>query len=222
MSPIVNNSNVMCLTSLGELGDRLWEEKEAPSHDEDLGLGFLNQIDRLLQIDMISVLGHGEIDDVLGEFPEGTFLMMADMATGRGGVDNRHIPRPDEAAKDRLIGIGTADGPDLAMIALEDELKVILQPAFDFIDVRRSPIIPFPRMPLGVAMGEIRTGLGSGPLAHYVFAGDEVDAPIPPLVLLLDEVLDFRYFFLIHKEMLSLFLGVVYSYYIIPRFASQS
>ncbi len=159
---------------------------------------------------MVTVLGHREIDDVLGKFPEGSFPVMADVATPGGGVDHCHVTRPAEAAEDCLIGIGAADGPDLAMVAFKEELQIILQPTFDFVNVRCSPVIPFPRMSLGISVGEIRTGLRSGPLTHHIFAGDEVKARVPPSVLFLDQVLDFRHFLFIHARISLLFESIEY------------
>jgi len=146
--------------------------------------------------------------------------MMADMATGWGGVDHHHVPRPDEAAEDCLIGIGAANGPYLAMVAFEKDLQIILQPIFDFIDERCPPVIPFSRMPFRISVGKIGTGLRSGPMTHHVFAGDEVDASFPPSVLLQDKMLDFRYFLLVHKKILP-FLELS-CYYIALGFASQT
>jgi hypothetical protein len=53
-------------------------------------------------------------------------------------------------------------------------------------------------MSFGVAMREIRSGLGSDPLADHIFAGDEIDALIPPFVLAADQLLDGGNFFFVH------------------------
>ncbi len=118
--------------------------------------------------------------------------MVADVAAARGGVDHDHVARSDEAAEHRLVGVGPADGPHLAVVALEDDFQIGLELAFDFIDVGGPPVVALSGMTLGVPMGEVRAPPRPGAAAHDVFAGDEVEALPPPLILLLDQFFDFR------------------------------
>jgi hypothetical protein len=205
MGSIVNDADIMDPANLRKLLDGLWKEKQALPHDEDLRFDLLDQIYCLLHIDMVAVLSHGEIHDVVGEFPEGSLPVMADMAAGWDGVGHHHVPRPHEAAEHCLIGVGAADGPDLAMIAFEKDLQIILQSVFDLVNKGCPPVIPFSRMPFCVPVGKIRAGLRSSPMAHHVFAGDEVDTSVPSPVLLLNQALDFPYFLFIHGTYSSLF-----------------
>ncbi len=53
-------------------------------------------------------------------------------------------------------------------------------------------------MAFGVSMCEIGSGLSADALADDVFAGNQIDAPVAPLGLLLDQIFDFADFFYIH------------------------
>ncbi len=61
--------------------------------------------------------------------------MMTDVAACRSGVNHHHISRSDEAAKNCFIGIGTAYGSDLGMIAFEKDLQVRLELIFNFVNI---------------------------------------------------------------------------------------
>ena len=57
---------------------------------------------------MVSVFGQRGIDDVFGKFAQGSFLVMADMPAAGRGMDHHHVPLAEQAAENRLVGIGAS------------------------------------------------------------------------------------------------------------------
>ena len=106
-------------------------------------------------------------------------------AAGRG-IDHHHVPLAEQAAENRFVGIGAANGSDLGMITLEHDFKIGLELVLNFVNIGSAAVVAFSWMPLGVAMGKIRTGLGLDPLTDHVFTGNKIDAFIPPFILAAD------------------------------------
>jgi hypothetical protein len=100
-------------------------------------------------------------------------------------IPNRVISWTDKAAENRLVGIGTAYGSDLGVIAFKKKLQICRQLIFDFVDIGCAPVIPFSRVAFCIAMREIGSGLSAHALADNVFAGNQVDASVAPFSLLL-------------------------------------
>ena len=176
---------------VGQLLHGLGKQEEAFADHDQLGPGFLDEVGRFFDVDVIAVFGQREVDDVAGELAERAHAMVADVPAARGRVHHHHVAGLHEAAEHGLVGIGTADGPHFAAVALEEDLQVGRELVFDHVDIGGPPVVALPGVPFGVPMGKVRAGAGPGPAAHDVFAGDEIDATVSPLILLVDQPLDF-------------------------------
>ena len=84
---------------------------------------------------MIPVRGQGDIDDIFGEFPQGSFLVMTDVTAGRRGINHHHVTRTEHTTKDRFVGIGATDRSDFGVIAFEQNFQIGLKLIFYFIDI---------------------------------------------------------------------------------------
>ena len=133
------------------------EEEKAFAQDDHLWLQFVGQIKGFFQVYSVTILGHGEIHDILGILADRTRAVVADMASAWSGVDHDHIPRANVAAENCIVCDCAADGSHVHMLATKQGLEVLLDPSFNLVDDLRALIIALSWMPLRISVNEIRT-----------------------------------------------------------------
>ena len=86
MGGIVNNFDVIFHTDLREI--RYWfrKQKKTLPHDDQLRPQGVDQIFRLRYIDMVTIFGEREINDILSELSYRSLPVMADMPPSRSGM----------------------------------------------------------------------------------------------------------------------------------------
>ena len=115
----------------------------------------MNQVFGLSHIDMVSVFGKGEVNNIFSEFSHGALFVMADMSSSRSGIDYYHVIVVNQSAESCFVGVSPTDWPDLTVVTFEKQFEVTFQGILDSVDKACSPVIPFSWVAFSVSMGKI-------------------------------------------------------------------
>ena len=173
---------------LAQVGHGLREQEEAPAEHGDRGALAGDQVARRGDVDPPPVRGRRPGEDALGALPEAAHAVVGDVPPHRDAVRDDRRAAGDKPREHGLVGDGAGDGPDVGPPAAEEAPADLGRLRLDFVHVARALVVAAARVPLRVAVEEVRVEDGAGGAREHVLRRDEVQRLRPPCVVAIERL----------------------------------